>query len=581
MMFPSQLLATAEAISPLFALLTMVLVLAVLVSLVLVRLRQSLLVGYLIAGVMIGNSHLFGIDGIPRESVVINHLAEIGVVLLMFTLGIGFSLHELRHLWRFAVFGGGLQVGITAMVAGFATAAFGFPPVECVIIGLAIAMSSTAVAMKSFEDMGQQNNPGARASLGVALFQDILIIAVFLLMPVLFQPEKQSVAGELGSALLKGTAFLAGAALLGRFGITPLMHAVAATKSRELFTLAVVALCSGVAYLGGAMGLSLALGAFAAGLVVSESIYNHRILTDILPFKDLFLAIFFVSVGLVIDLSVVAEHWWKVLAVSTMIIVIKGAIVAVVLRRLRLPSRPAMLAAASLASTGEFSLILIGKASGYRPFDPVVGQVLWVCTLLTMAAVPAMMKLSPRWAKILESHGLLAARKPSPQDLAPGRAIKEISDHAVICGYGPVGQALNLALKQCAVDTLVLELNSETVRSLKKQGQAVLFADATHPEALDLAGISRARLVAFTFPAVQMTRAAVPMVRERNPNVLIFGRAKFPPEVSLLEAMGVEVIHDERESAVAMVKSAIAAYARADIDPEEIVLESMHQASRV
>lgn len=580
-MFPSQLLATAEAISPLFALLTMVLVLAVLVSLVLVRLRQSLLVGYLIAGVMIGNSHLFGIDGIPRESVVINHLAEIGVVLLMFTLGIGFSLHELRHLWRFAVFGGGLQVGITAMVAGFATAAFGFPPVECVIIGLAIAMSSTAVAMKSFEDMGQQNNPGARASLGVALFQDILIIAVFLLMPVLFQPEKQSVAGELGSALLKGTAFLAGAALLGRFGITPLMHAVAATKSRELFTLAVVALCSGVAYLGGAMGLSLALGAFAAGLVVSESIYNHRILTDILPFKDLFLAIFFVSVGLVIDLSVVAEHWWKVLAVSTMIIVIKGAIVAVVLRRLRLPSRPAMLAAASLASTGEFSLILIGKASGYRPFDPVVGQVLWVCTLLTMAAVPAMMKLSPRWAKILESHGLLAARKPSPQDLAPGRAIKEISDHAVICGYGPVGQALNLALKQCAVDTLVLELNSETVRSLKKQGQAVLFADATHPEALDLAGISRARLVAFTFPAVQMTRAAVPMVRERNPNVLIFGRAKFPPEVSLLEAMGVEVIHDERESAVAMVKSAIAAYARADIDPEKIVLESMHQASRV
>lgn len=568
------MLATAEAVSPLFAVLTLVLVLAVLISLLLVKLRQSLLVGYLLAGVLIGNSALLGLAGMRRDSPLMGTLAEIGVVLLMFTLGVGFSLAELRHLWRLAIIGGGLQVSVTALLAGGMAAACGFPPAQCVVLGLAVAMSSTAVAMKSFEDMGQQHHPGARASLAVALFQDILIVLVFVLMPAFYNRD-----GTLGKDILlavgKGTGFLAGAALLGRFGITPLMHAVAGTKSRELFTLAAVSLCAGVAYLGGAMGLSLALGAFAAGLVVSESIYNHRILSDIMPFKDLFLAIFFVSVGLMIDLEVVTREWWKVLGLSALILAVKWLVVAAVLRRMKLPPRPAMLAGASLASTGEFSLVLVNKASLYQTFDPVVEQVLWVCALVTMAAVPVLMKRSSGLAKILENRGLLASKSTLPADMAPARAIKEMSDHAVICGYGPVGRALNAALKQCGVETLVLELNSDTVRSLKKEGQPVLFADAAHPEALDLAGIGRARLVAYTFPAVAITRISVPLVRERNPGILVFGRAKFPQEVAELRAMEVEVIHDERESAVAMVKAATSSYARVGISPEEVVNESM------
>ncbi|MES2995641.1 MAG: cation:proton antiporter [Verrucomicrobiota bacterium] len=570
------LLGATEAVSPLFAVLTLVLVMAVLLSLLLLKFRQSLLVGYLLAGVLIGNSGLLGLAGMERDSPVMTTLAEIGVVLLMFTLGVGFSLAELRHLWRLAIIGGGLQMGITALIAGLLAALLGFPPAQCAVLGLAVAMSSTAVAMKCFEDIGQPNNPGARASLGVALFQDILIVLVFVLMPAFYEGNGGMVE-QLGTAVLKGLGFLAGAALLGRFGVTPLMHAVAETKSRELFTLTVVSLCAGVAYLGGAMGLSIALGAFAAGLVVSESIYNHRILTDIMPFKDLFLAIFFVSVGLMIDLAVVADDWWRVLGLSAAILLVKSLVVVIVLRRMRLPGRPALLAAASLASTGEFSLVLFSKASGYQAFAPKVEQVLWVCTLVTMAAVPVLMKRSHTIAKRLEEWGWLAAKRPLSGDLTATRAIKEMSDHAVICGYGPVGRCLNAALKQCGVDTLVLELNSETVRALKKEGQRVLFADATHPEALDLAGIGRARLVAFTFPAVAMTRVAVPLVRERNSGIVIFGRAKFPNEMRELRAMDVEVIHDERESAVAMVKAAMASYSRADINPEDVVNDVMDE----
>ena len=569
------LVASVAGISPLFALLTLVLVIAVLVSLVLVRFRQSLLVGYLLSGVLISNVGLLWLMGTDRSDPVISNLAEIGVVLLMFTLGIEFSLTEFKHLWRTALAGGGLQVGITAGIAGLLASVFGFPAVDSLVLGLAVALSSTAVAMKSFQDMGQQNNPGARASLGIALFQDVLVILVFLLLPAIYQKGGGAVGWQLAVSMLKGFAFLAGAGLLGRYGLTPLLHAVARTRSRELFTLTVVGLCAGVAFAGSSLDLSLALGAFAAGLVVSESIYSHRIHSDILPFKDLFLAIFFVSVGLLIDLSAVAAEWPRVLLGSALLLLLKGAIVFGTLKVLKLPGRPAMLAAASLASTGEFSLVLIGEAGGYRPFDPATEQMLLICTAVTMAAVPSLMRGAGPFAKWLEKKGVLAAHLSPPPDLAPGKIIKQIADHAIICGYGPVGRALNEALHRCGVDTLVLELNSETVMTLKREKQPVLFADATHPEALDLAGIARARLVAFTFPAVNATCAAVPLVRERNPGICIFGRAKYPAEVARLRELGVQVIHDERESAVAMVRAAISSYERADIDPVEVVSETL------
>jgi CPA2 family monovalent cation:H+ antiporter-2 len=541
-------------ISPLFALLTLVLVLAVLVSLVLVKFKQSLLVGYLLSGVLIGNVGLLWLTGLDKGDPVITNFAEIGVVLLMFTLGIEFSLTEFQHLWRTALIGGGLQVGITAGIVGLVAAARGYPTADSIVLGVAVALSSTAVAMMSFQDLGQQNNPGARASLGIALFQDILVIVFFLVMPALYGKGEGGVAGQIGSALLKGGLFLAGAWLLGRYGLTPLLHAVARTRSRELFTLTVIALCAGVAYAGGALNLSLALGAFAAGLVVSESIYSHRILSDILPFKDLFLAIFFISVGLLIDVSVIATDFVRILTGSLLILVLKGVIVFLVLKWIRIPGRASLLAAGSLASTGEFSLVLIGKAGGYRPFDPGTEQMLLVCTAITMAVVPSLMRAAGPAGKWLEKKGYMSSRKIVPESMTPVKVLKEISDHAIICGYGPVGKSLNEALKRCGVATLVMELNSDTVRALKSDGQPVLFADSTHPEALDLAGIKRARLVAFTFPSVTATCAAVPLVRERNAGIFIFGRAKYIQDVLLLRELGVQVIHDEREAAVAMVR---------------------------
>ena len=433
--FNGFLLAAGVAnVSPLFALLTLVLVLAVLVSPVMVKFKQSLLVGYLLSGVLIGNVGLLWVTGLDKGDPVIMNFAEIGVILLMFTIGIEFSLSEFKHLWRTALIGGGLQVGVTSGIVGGLAYAFGYPTADSIVLGVAVALSSTAVSMMSFEDLGQQHNPGARASLGIALFQDILVIVFFLVMPALYGQGQGSMGEQIGVALFKGGLFLAGAWLLGRYGLTPLLNAVARTRSRELFTLTVIGLCAGVAFAGGALNLSLALGAFAAGLVVSESIYSHRILSDILPFKDLFLAIFFISVGLLIDLSAIASDWGRVLLGSLIILMLKGVILFAVLKFIKLPGRPALLAAGSLASTGEFSLVLIGKAGGYRPFDASTEQMLLVCTAVTMAAVPSLMRGATPFGKWLERRGILGARKLAPEGMTPVNAIKGITDHAIICG---------------------------------------------------------------------------------------------------------------------------------------------------
>jgi CPA2 family monovalent cation:H+ antiporter-2 len=573
------LAAGAVDVSPLFLMLSIMLLLAVMVSLILAKLKQNFLIGYLLCGVLIANTGLLGLAGSSGVEMdkVISHLAELGVILLMFTLGIEFSLTELKHLWRVSLMGGAIQVGSISLIGGIIIWLTGaYPGAEIVVLAVSVALSSTAVSMKSFQDMGMPNNPSARTTLAIALFDDIVVILFLLILPSLYGKTEGSIPVGIGLAVGKGLLFMGGALLLGRYGITPLLHAVARTRSSELFTLAVVGLCSGVAVLGAALGLSPALGAFAAGLIVSESIYRHRIMADIMPFKDLFLAIFFVSVGLQINLGVVLADWARILGFSVLILVVKGTIAFNVARLFKLPLRPALLTGAALSSSGEFSLVLLGKAADYRPADPAMQQLLLSCAALTMATVPLLMRGSGPLGLALEKRGFGSRKKPLSETLASSQAIKELGDHAVICGYGPVGRALNQALRQSGVETLVMELNSDTVRMLKKQGQAVLFADASHPEALELAGIGRARLVAFTFPAVELTLAAVPLVREHNPGIVIFGRAKFASEIEQLRALDIEVVHDEVETAVAMIHAAQGIYERvnfSDSDIREIAVE--------
>jgi CPA2 family monovalent cation:H+ antiporter-2 len=552
-------LASAD-ISPMFSLLALMLVGVVAVSLVLLRLRQSLLIAYFLCGVAIANTGL--LESVAGESAreTVTTMSDYGVMLLLFVLGMEFSLSELKHLRRYAFTGGGLQMAVTMLAAGAATwAYFGLPWTQVVVVAVACALSSTAISVKMYQDMGIAASSGARLALGIAIFQDIFVIFFLVILPALIAsgPGPQELGPALVGVVAKGVAFVGIAVLLARFVIPHLLHTVAMTKSRELFTLTVAGLCMGVAFLAALMGLSVVLGAFVAGLAVSECMYKHRILSDVAPIKDLFLTIFFVSVGLGIELAPLWSNWMLVLSVAAGLIIGKCLVVALLARFLGLSWRAAAVAGIGLGSAGEFSLVLMGKTSEITAWSADIEQPLLAAMALSMAMVPVLMRFAQPLGRWLETRFPNFLRLRPKLDSQP-RGSVDLSDHAIVCGYGPVGQALVQALSAQGVPSLVVDLNAATIRDLQSSGQAALFADAAQREVWDLCGVDRAKLVAFTFPATPAVETALGYVREKNPAIAVMARTKFRPEAERLADIGADiVVLDEQESGRALIKRAL------------------------
>ena len=310
-------------------------------------------------------------------------------------------------------------MGITTAILFGIGMAFGLPLAPTFVVAVALALSSTAVSLKSFQDQGLSNHPGARLSLSIALFQDLLVILFILLLPSILGGSGHGILTAITLSLGKGLLFIGLAWLLGIYLIPKLLDAVAKTRSRELFTLTVIGLCASIAYVGSSLQLGLALGSFAAGVIVSGSVYSHRILSDILPFKDLLLTVFFVSVGLLIDLRVVLDNWlWVALGVSCLLI-LKSAVVLLVGKSLKLSTAPAMLSAASLASSGEFTIILLSQANAISAFPSDVSQILLVCTGISMGLVPSLMRLAPQAPQLPRTQRHLQKGSAFPWGIRP------------------------------------------------------------------------------------------------------------------------------------------------------------------
>jgi len=558
------LLLAATPIPPLFGLLAIMLVGIVVVSLVLIRIRQSLLIGYFLCGVFIANSGILEGMGTAETETRISQMAEFGVILLLFTLGLEFSLSELKFLRRLAFVGGSTQMALCALPVVVGAWWFGMGISQSMVLGVALALSSTAISLKTFQDMELGGSPGARLAIGIAIFQDLFVILFFLFLPVLFSAGSANSIGLMPTLLGitgKGLLFVGVALALAHWVIPRLLHAVADTRSRELFTLTVVGLCVGLAYLGGLLELSLALGGFVAGLAVSDSIYRHRILADVMPLKDLFLTLFFVSVGLMIDLRIAMVWWSQIILVTVGLMFVKGTLITFIARGLGLRTRPSLLGALSLSGAGEFGLVLMQRAGELEPWPVAVQQVVLASTALSMGLIPAAMKLADPLADVLKRMGLTSKSATLPADIKPSARLKALEDHAIVCGYGPVGQRLVAALDDSGISNVIVDLNAETVRRLHKAGRQVLFADAAHSETWDLAGLERARLVAFTFPDTATSLAALDFLHQKNREITIIARAKFASEAEALLAKGVHtVIHDEAESGRALVREALHVY---------------------
>ena len=553
----SSYIAVTGHVPAFFVLLTMILASVVIVSLVLAKFRQSLLVGYFLCGLVLANSGILQWAGADSSSMILA-LSELGVILLLFTLGIEFSVDELKLLKRPAFLGGGIQMTLCTVAGTGVAAALGVPLNHAVAIGFAVALSSTAVSLKTFQDMGQPDSPQGRMALGIALFQDLAVILFMVLLPALLGDHANPML-SLGLAVFKGVAFCVGVILLSRFGIPQILGAVARTRSRELFTVTVVGLCAAVAVASGLLGLSPALGAFAAGVVVSGSIYSHRVLADVLPFKDLFLTVFFVSIGLLIDVETITENWLLILGFALLIITVKGSIVALAARVSGLRMGSWLTTAAALCSTGEFSIVLLNRAGELGALTPLMEQVLLVCTALTMGLVPSLMRWSVSGVKMLRQRTSSTAM--SNRKLGMGRKIDELNDHVIICGYGPVGRNLHENLHKANIRVAVIEMNAATVEQLISRGVKCIFADAGQKIALELAHIETARAIAFTFPIKEAVLSALPSIRELNPSILVYARTKFSPDFTELAEAGVnQIILDEEQSGRAMIKSIMQCY---------------------
>lgn len=565
-MLLQELLASAVT-PPILKLLTLVLLGVLIVSLILARFKQSLLAGYFLCGIIIANSGLLTSMG-GQEQIAL--LADIGVVLLMFTLGIEFSLEEIKHLRKYALVGGGLQMGLCSVAFGALGYCFGLPFNQALVVGIIVSLSSTAVALKSFQESGQAGTPAARLALGIVLFQDLLAILLVAVMPSILGNSDSVSALWLGiaDALGRGILFMLLAGVIGKYLVPLIMNAVARTRSRELFTLLVISLCGGIALLGSSLGLSLALGAFAAGLVVSGSFYSHRVLAEILPFKDLFLTIFFVSAGLLIDINSVINNWQLALLGMLAMLIIKVISVLFAARQLAFTSKMGSLCAFAVANIGEFSIVLMASLQALKPLPDAINQVILVIAAVSMGLTPALLSLAMRY-----NHLIAKIRWLNPKNSNQAAAqnlleqIKQLDQHAIIVGYGPVGRALNSQLRRDGIATIIIDLNAETVKTLLKSGQPVVFGDVRHAETLELAHIERARLIAFTFPDIEATLAALPEVYAKNPGINLQARAKFPGEVKKLFNSGVsQIVHDEKETGAAMVRMAQQCYAQDEIN---------------
>lgn len=565
-MFPLFFSAAANQFLPLLAL---ALLLAVGIALVLRRLRIPALPGYFLCGFVLARSGGVDLSEGSAAAELLLQMADVGVLLLMFGIGAECSEHELKHLRKSGLKSGGLQVLLSFGVFGSAAWMLGAGN-GWAIWGLIGAISSTAVGIKLFEDTGFAGHAGSRQALGIALTQDLVVIVVLLLLPAF---AGSGGAGEATRATflltLEGIVFVAAAALLSRYGIPQLLQSVSRTRARDLFTLTVLALCAGIASLAQVLHLGVNIGAFAAGVAVSGSVYSHRILADAAPFRDFFLTVFFLSVGALVSPEVLVTHWPMILGLSLAVLVAKTLLTTLAVRLAGAPLQDAVLSALALAGLGEFGIVLARKAAEQGLLAHGHLQLILAVTAVSLGLSPLFMKAA---APLVRRMGAVkpAAKSPGKSSAASlSRRVKEMEDHAILCGYGTVGQMLHRGLTRLGIPVIIIELNADTVAGLLAKGHPVLYADISQADTLELAGITRARMIILSFPHAEIARAAITIAKERNPAILTLCRARFPHEAAMLRALDPDnVVHDERETGLRMLRLCARGYG---YDEDELV----------
>jgi glutathione-regulated potassium-efflux system ancillary protein KefC len=491
--------------------------------------------GYLIAGIAIGPWGL-RLVGDPESTL---HFAEFGVVLMLFLIGLEIDLKRLTSL-RSAVFGGGsLQMATCGALLAAALYALGLPWISAIVVALALAMSSTAIAMQMLDEKNQHGTPLGGASFGVLLFQDVVAIPLIAVVPLLGSGEHHPGASgwiATGTAL----AAIAGVIALGRYVMRPLIRVIAAVDVREIFTAFALLLVIGVALLMTFAGLSMGLGAFLVGALFASSEYRHALEGDIEPFKGLLLGLFFIAIGMSIDLSLVGAQPGTLLLLVATILVAKGLALAAIATRLGVAARERWLFAALLAQAGEFAFVVLGVAGGAKLLPGTWGPLLNAAVALSMAATPLLVIAAERWAT------RRAAQRADD-------AIEDLQTPVIIAGFGRYGQIVGRMLHVHGVPATVLDHDPDNIEVVRRFGYKVFYGDATRRDLLEAAGAARARLLVIAIDGVDDSLKLVDLARTHFPHLRLVVRARNVRHWLELAARGINTA--ERETFESALRS--------------------------
>jgi CPA2 family monovalent cation:H+ antiporter-2 len=532
---------------PTFLLVILVLLFASLGGFVAKKLKAQPLIGYLISGIFLGSFF-------PQAS-SISKLSEIGIILLLFSLGLELSFSRLIKVFKTAFLGGILQIIIFTLISYPFFFKIGFNHTTSIIFALSFSLSSTAVVVKILADRGETETLHGGIMSGWLLVQDLMVIPIVIFINSL--GGGGWISQSFGS-FLKAFYVIASAILLGRHVVPFIFHKIAAVNSRELLVISAVGFSGAVAYLTSLLGISPALGAFLAGLVISESLENHAVLGEIRPLRDLFVAIFFVTLGFLIKPSVIIHNFWLVLVIFAFTIVFKTIVNFLVTQLLGQRGKTAMSISMGLSQVGEFSFVIFSQSllKGLVSSDSI--SIATGAVLLTIILTPFLFKKSVPFWKYLKKA---SQNVPWLDKCFVGGGYKdieptELSDHIVICGYGRVGGWVGRALMDTKTPFIIVDSSLDVVTSLKRGGFPVIFGDPAEPEVLEAAGIKTAKAVVIAIPDRISQEILIGHVQTVAPQVKIISRVHFDEDWERLKILKVDkIVQPEFEAAVAITRS--------------------------
>lgn len=521
-----------------------VMAVAVVVTLLFSRLRLPALVGLFVAGVLIGPNAF----GLIEDPDTVEELAEIGVIFLLFTLGLELSFKRMARLARVLFVAGPLQVVLTGAIGTGVGFALGLTTSQAVVLGMLVALSSTAVVLKTMTERAEVDTPVGRNVLGILIFQDILVVPLMLVLPLLGGGEPEM---SMSAPILVGVAIgvVVLVVVLAKWVVPRVLYEAARSRSADVFLMVVVAICFAVAALSAELGLSLALGAFLAGLIISESEYGHHSLGLVMPFRNLLVSFFFVSIGMLLEPSTLAKYWWMVILGAIGLLLAKTITGTIAVQALFYPLRVSLGTGLALSQVGEFSFVLAAVAGSHSLLPEELRQGFLAVAVLTMAVTPVIMSQTKRVYGLVERIRL-------PRWITAGRDIgitaeKVHSDHLLIIGYGINGRNLARAAREFGFPYAVVEMNPQTVRVEVARDEPMHFGDATNEAVLVQAGAERARAAAVVIGDPAAARGIVAQLRRVNPSLHIIARTRFLSEAQPLYALGAsDVVPEEFETSI-------------------------------